>query len=58
MKENIPSEEFDDFGLPDCPPSVMVEGESIPAVFPCPLPFRFCVSMTLIFGNEAEDILL
>lgn len=52
--KDTPSEEVEDLGLPECPPS---EGESM-AGFSVVEPFapRFCVSITLIFGRAMSDM--
>lgn len=53
-KTNIPSEDVEDFGLPECPPS---EGESMAeAGFPVAEPSRLCVSITLIFGRAMSGM--
>ena len=44
-----------DFGLADCPPSVVVEGDSTPDGC-VGLPSKFWVSVTLNFGIAASDM--
>lgn len=51
----FPSDDVADLGRADCPPSVVVEGDSTPDV-PVALPSRFCASVTLIFGRAASDM--
>lgn len=51
--KHTPSEEVEDLGLPECPPS---EGESMAeAVVETSAP-RLCASITLIFGRALSDM--
>jgi hypothetical protein len=51
-----PSEDVAERGLADCPPSVVVLGDSTPPDVPSALPSRFCESVTLIFGSATSDM--